>query len=68
MWQVTVWREIYLRTERVCYWSYVQPTILYESEPWCLRESEMGNLEVQSDPWLEQCVEYSSKMEKGLMS
>ena len=26
------------------YWSYVRPTMLYGSEVWCLKESEMGIL------------------------
>ena len=26
------------------YWSYVSPAILYGSEAWCLKESEMGIL------------------------
>ena len=33
-----------LRLKRAFYKSYVGPTILYESEAWCMKESEMGFL------------------------
>ena len=31
----------YLRLKKAVYWSYVMPTILYDSEAWCLNESKM---------------------------
>ena len=31
-----------LKLNRAVYKSYVRPTILYQSEAWCLKESEMG--------------------------
>ena len=37
-------RKFPLRLKGVVYKSYVRPAILYGSEMWCLRESEMGVL------------------------
>ena len=33
-----------LDLKEAVYWSYVRPTMLYGSETWCLKESEMGIL------------------------
>ena len=54
------------RFKGAVYMSYVRPAILYGSEAWFLRESEMECYQGQRDPWCEQCVEYSSKIEKYL--
>ena len=35
-------RRFSLRLKRAIYRSYVRPTILYGSEAWCLKESDMG--------------------------
>ena len=37
-------RKFPLRLKGAVYKSYVRPAILYESEAWCLKESEMGIL------------------------
>ena len=37
-------RRSMIRQNWAVYWSYVRPTILYESKAWCLKESEMGIL------------------------
>ena len=37
-------RRCPLRLKRAVYESYVRPAILYGSEAWCLKESEMGIL------------------------
>ena len=37
-------RRFSLRLKGVVYKSYVRPAILYGSEAWCLKESEMGIL------------------------
>ena len=34
-------RRFPLRLKATVYMSYVRPAILYESEAWCLKESEM---------------------------
>ena len=44
MWWVTVWREVFPTLNMDDYKSYVWSTILYGSEAWCLKESEMGIL------------------------
>ena len=41
---VTTWMNVSSKAERVVYKCYVRPTILYDSEVWCLKESEMGIL------------------------
>ena len=50
----------------VCRIYLLWPAIQYGSEAWCLKENEMGFYEGQRYPWLEQCVEYSSKIENDL--
>ena len=37
-------RRFPLRLKGVVYWSYVRPTMLYECEARCMKESEMGIL------------------------
>ena len=37
-------RRFPLRLKGAVYWSYVRSAILYGSEAWCLKESEMGIL------------------------
>ena len=58
-------RRFPLRLKGAVYTSYIRLAILYGSEAWCLRESKMGIL-WQKDPWREQCVEYSLKIENDL--
>ena len=38
-------RRLSLDLKGAVYWSYVRPTMLYGSEAWCLKESEMGILQ-----------------------
>ena len=38
-------RTFLLKLKRSVYWSYVRPAILYGSEAWSLKESEMGILQ-----------------------
>ena len=38
-------RRFHLKLERAIYRSYVRPAILYGSEAWCLKESDMGILQ-----------------------
>ena len=38
-------RRIHLKLKEAVYKSYVRPTILHESEAWCLKESEIGILQ-----------------------
>ena len=59
-------RRFPLRLKMAVYEIDVRPAILYGCMKWCLKESEMGICDGQRDPWFEQCVEYSSKTEKGL--
>ena len=40
-----MWQEIASKVEEDVYVRYVRPAILYESEAWCLKESEMGILQ-----------------------
>ena len=56
-------RKFLLKLKMAVYYSYVMPTILYGSEAWCLNE-RWEFYDGQRDPWLEQCVEYSSKKQK----
>ena len=44
-------RRFPLRLKGAVYNSYVRPVILYGSQAWCLKESEMGILQGQKDPW-----------------
>ena len=39
---VSVWQEISSKAERAVYKSYVSLAMLYRSEAWFLRESELG--------------------------
>ena len=56
-----------LKLKGAVYRSYVWPAILYGSEAWCLKESEIGILQrTERSPWWEQCVEYSSKIKKDI--
>ena len=43
--------RFYLRLKGAVYKNYVGPAILYGSETWCLKESVMGILQGQKDPW-----------------
>ena len=40
-------RSFPLRLKGAVYWSYVRPVILYGSEAWCLKESEMEILRTE---------------------
>ena len=58
-----------IRQKGSVYKSYVRSAILYGSEAWCLKESEMEIKREelgQEDLWREECVEYSSRTEKDL--
>ena len=44
-------RKSPLKMKGTVYRSCVRPAILYGSEAWCLKESEMGFYEGQKDPW-----------------
>ena len=46
MQRVFVWQEISSKTERDVYKSYIRPAMLCGSEAWCLKDSEMGILQV----------------------
>ena len=59
-------RRFPLRLKGAVYKSYVRPAILYGSEAWCLKESEMRILRRTERSTVEQCVEYSSKTDKVL--
>ena len=37
-------RRFLLRLNKAVYWSCVRPAILYGSEAWCLKESDIGIL------------------------
>ena len=53
------------KAKTAVYKSYVMPTILYGCEAWCEGDEHMVK---DRDPWREKCMEYSSKIEKGLMT
>ena len=40
-----VWQEIPPKLKMAAYRSYVKPAILYGSEAWCLKESDIGILQ-----------------------
>ena len=45
---------------------YVKPAILYGSEAWYLRESEMGILQGKERSMVREICRYRSKMDNGL--
>ena len=55
-----------LRLKRAVYRSYLWLAILYGSEAWCLKESEMGVLLRTEGSIVRAMCEYSSKTEKDL--
>ena len=53
--------------KQAVYKSYVRPAKLNAGETWCLWESEMGILQRTVRSMVRaMCVEYSSKIERGL--
>ena len=44
-------RRFPLRLNGAVYKSYLKPAMLYGSEAWCLKESEMGILQMTDRTW-----------------
>ena len=61
--ELLYWRRFPLRVKGA-FVSYIRPAILSECNAWCLKE-RWKCYEGQRYPWLEQCVQYSSKIEKS---
>ena len=59
-------RRFPLRLKGAVCKSYVRLAMLCGSEAWCLKENEMGILRRTGRSMVEQCLEYSSKIEKDL--